>query len=130
MDQAADTIIYAYPFTSQPTDHRVSINGRMLDALCATDALGAGDMYQTDATITSACRLCGAPIEIGTAKQGTTVSHARPAKTVVWYDLAYSQTAAISCCPSIGFFCCDEHLQQWVTAYGTAHGRVSRGITV
>ena len=27
MDQAADTIIYAYPFTSQPTEHRVSING-------------------------------------------------------------------------------------------------------
>ena len=48
------------------------------------------------------------------------MSHARPAKTVVWYDLAYSQTAAISCCPSIGFFCCDEHLQQWVTAHGTA----------
>ena len=63
MDQAADTIIYAYPFTSQPTDHRVSINGRMLDALCATDALSAGNMYQTGATITSARRLCGAPIE-------------------------------------------------------------------
>lgn len=119
VNQTADTIIYAYPFTSQPTEHRVGIKGRMLNALCAIDALGAGGMYRTDVTITSSCRLCGTIIEIGTAQHGTTLSHARPADAVVWYDLAYSQTAAISCCLSIGFFCCDEHLQQWMTAQTT-----------
>jgi alkylmercury lyase len=119
MNQAADAIIFAYPFTSQPTEHRVGINGRMLNALCAVDALGAGGMYRMDATITSSCRLCGTTIEIGTAQHGTALSHARPAGAVVWYDLAYSRTAAMSCCPSIGFFCCDEHLQQWMAAQAT-----------
>jgi len=120
MDQAAHTVIYAYPFTGQPTGHRVSFNGRMLNALCAIDALGAGDMYRTDATISSACPWCGASIEIGTTQRGIAVSHARPSNAVVWYDLAYSQTAAISCCPSTGFFCCDRHLQRWTNAQATA----------
>ena len=26
----------------------------------------------------------------------------------------YGQAAATSCCPSIGFFCCDEHLGHWL----------------
>ena len=51
--------------------------------------------------------------DIGTDENGRALSHTRPATAVVWYDLAYSRTAAMSCCPSIGFFCCDEHLQQW-----------------
>jgi hypothetical protein len=120
LDHAADAIIYAYPFTSQPTEHHVNINGRTLNALCAIDALGAGGMYRTDTTITSSCRLCGTTIEVGTAQQGTALSHARPAGAVVWYDFAYSQTAAMSCCPSIGFFCGDGHLQQWMAAQTAA----------
>jgi alkylmercury lyase len=120
VNQAADAIVYVYPFTSQPTEHRVSINGRTLNALCAIDALGACGMYRTDATITSSCRLCGTAIEIGTARHGAALNHARPAGAVVWYDFAYRQTAATSCCPSIGFFCCDEHLQQWMAAQATA----------
>jgi alkylmercury lyase len=39
---------------------------------------------------------------------------------VVWYDFAYGQTAAMSCCPSIGFFCGDGHLQQWMAAQTAA----------
>jgi hypothetical protein len=68
MNQAADAIIYAYPFTSQPTEHHVNFNGRMLNALCAIDALGAGGMYRTDAAVTSSCRWCATTIEIGTAR--------------------------------------------------------------
>jgi hypothetical protein len=77
-------------------------------------------MYRTDAAVTSSCRWCATTIEIGTAQHGTVLSRARPAGAVVWYDLAYTQTAAMSCCPSIGFFCCDEHLQQWMVAQATA----------
>jgi sarcosine oxidase delta subunit len=120
VDQAADTVLYAYPFTSQPTEHRVGMNGRMLNALCAIDALGAGALYQTDTMITSCCRLCGARIEMRMTQQGAALSHARPAGAVVWYDLAAGQTAAMSCCPSIGFFCSDQHLQQWMATRITA----------
>jgi alkylmercury lyase len=105
---------HAYPFTKRTTEHRVELHGRKLNALCAIDALGAGGMFRADATIESSCRHCGTSIEISTSQSGRAVSYARPASAVVWYDLAYSQAAATSCCPSIGFFCCDEHLQQWL----------------
>ena len=120
LDQAAQTIKYAYPFAGEPTGHRVSMNGRTLNALCAIDAMGAGSMYRLDTTITSACRLCSTPIEIATASQGTILSHAQPVGAVVWYDLAYSGIAATSCCASIDFFCCDDHLQQWMVVQPTA----------
>jgi alkylmercury lyase len=113
-DGPAGAIVYAYRFTKRTTEHRVELHGRKLNALCAIDALGVGEMFRADATIESSCRRCGTSIEIGTSQSGRAVSYARPASAVVWYDLAYSQAAATSCCPSIGFFCCDEHLQQWL----------------
>jgi len=113
MDQAAGAIIYAYPFTGQATEHRVELHGHKLNALCAIDALGVGGMYRTDVTVASSCRFCGTSIDIGTAQNGKALSHTRPTTAVVWCDLAYSQTTAISCCPSIAFFCGDEHLEEW-----------------
>jgi hypothetical protein len=71
-----------------------------LHALCAIDALGIGCPFQTDIAITC----------------GRVVSSAEPDDKVVWYDLAYAEAAATSCCPSIGFFCADGHLQQWMAA--------------
>ena len=114
MDQAAGAIIYAYPFTGQVTEHRVELHGHRLNALCAIDALGVGGMYRTDVTVASFCRFCATSIDIRTAQKGKALSHTRPATAVVWYDVAYSPATATSCCPSIGFFCCDEHLQQWL----------------
>jgi alkylmercury lyase len=114
MDQAAGVILYAYPFTGQATEHRVELHGHRLNALCAIDALGAGGMYRTDVTITSSCRFCGTGIAIGTAQNGTALRDARPITAVVWHDLAYRQITATSCCPSIAFFCGDEHLREWL----------------
>jgi alkylmercury lyase len=109
MDDAARTIVYAYPFTREATEHRVELDGHKLNALCAIDALGVGGMYQTDVIVVSSCRFCGTNIEIHTAQNGKALGYARPTGAVVWYDLAYIHIAAASCCPSIGFFCCDEH---------------------
>jgi hypothetical protein len=104
----------AYPFTTQATEHRVTLHGHTLHALCAIDALGVGGMFQTDVTIASSCRLCQTPINIGTASAGHLVGAAQPGDIMVWYDLVYDHTAAKSCCPSIAFFCSDNHLQQWL----------------
>jgi alkylmercury lyase len=117
LDDAAGTIAYAYPFTTQATEHRVQLHGHELNALCAIDALGVGGMYRADVTVASTCRFCGTSIDIETAQNGKALRCARPGSVVVWYDLAYSQSAATSCCLSIGFFCCDEHLQQWLAAH-------------
>jgi alkylmercury lyase len=115
-DHLISEIVYAYPFTSQATEHRVALYGHVLHALCAIDALGVGGMFQTDVAITSSCRFCQTPINISTANAGSAISAVTPAGTVVWYDLAYAEAAATSCCPSVGFFCSDDHLQQWLAA--------------
>jgi hypothetical protein len=116
MDRSAGAIAYAYPFTGQETEHRAQLCDRKLHAVCAIDALGVASMFRTDVDIESSCRACGIRIEIGTAQSGKSLSHARPVDAVVWYDLACTERAAASCCPSIAFFCSDAELQQWLSA--------------
>lgn len=43
-----ERIVGAYPFTDRDTVHRVTLDGRILNAMCAVDALGIGAM--TDPT--------------------------------------------------------------------------------
>jgi hypothetical protein len=114
-DPSSDVILYAYPFTGERTEHNVQLRGQRLHAVCAIDALGIAGMFGTDVVIESSCRACGKRIEIGTAQGGKSLSHARPADAVVWYDLAYSGRAAASCCPAIAFFCSGAELQRWLS---------------
>ena len=116
MDRVTGEIAYVYPFTRLATEHHITLHGHALHALCAIDALGIGGMFQTDIAITSSCRFCRTPINIATANAGRAINTVTPDDTVVWYDPAYAETAATSCCPSIGFFCTDGHLQQWLAA--------------
>ena len=111
---SADVILYAYPFTGEPTKHRVLLRGRKLHAVCAIDALGIAGMFRTDVVIESSCRACGSGIEIATAQSGKVLSHLRPVNAVVWYDLAYGGCAAASCCQSIAFFCSEADLLRWL----------------
>ena len=116
LDASATAIIYAYPFSGIPTGHRVKLHGRQLHAVCAVDALGVASMLRTDTEIESSCRPCGARIEVVTCQNGRSLSHSRPTEAVLWYDFAYAQAAAASCCPAIAFFCSGEHLEQWLLA--------------
>jgi hypothetical protein len=109
-------IVYAYPFAERNTGHRVELRGRVLNALCAIDALGVGAMCRCDVTIASACRHCETSIHLVTAESGRDLYSASPDNAVVWYDVSYEKSAAASCCPAIAFFCSDDHLQQWLTA--------------
>jgi alkylmercury lyase len=120
-DTSADVILYAYPFTGEQTEHRVQLRGQRLHAVCAIDALGIACMFRTDVVIESSCRACAKRIEIGTAQGGKSLSHTRPGDAVVWYDLAYSGRAAVSCCPAIAFFCSDAELQHWLSAQSPQH---------
>src|SRR5262249_46827351 len=96
------------------TEHRVVLNGRLLHALCAIDALGVGSMYRTDVSIESSCRLCSDTIRIATVAEGRALRSVFPADAVAWYDFAYQGSAAASCCPAIAFFCSDAHLWRWL----------------
>jgi alkylmercury lyase len=115
-DAPANAILYAYPFTGEPTEHRVQLRGQWLHAVCAVDALGIAGMFRADAIIESSCRACASRIQIGTAQCGKSLSYVRPGAAVVWYDLAYSGRAAASCCPAIVFFCSEAEMREWLDA--------------
>lgn len=114
LDPSSGAITHAYPFTQSPTGHRVQLNEHTFNALCAIDALGTAEMYGTDVRIEAQCRFCGEAITVSTAEKGRALASISPAQSVVWYDFAYTDNAAASCCPLIAFFCSDEHLQNWL----------------
>lgn len=104
----------AYPFTDRDTGHRVIVNGRLLNAMCAVDALGIGDMTGHDTAIASRCRYCGGSIRITTRDKGQTLERVEPATAVMWQSIRYEGAcAASSLCATTAFFCSDDHLSAW-----------------
>jgi hypothetical protein len=114
LDEAGDLISGAYPFTEQDTGHRVHLDGRVLNAMCAIDALGVGAMYGRDVAIDSSCRQCGKAVSVITAQRGLALESVWPAETVVWAGITYANNcAATSLCRVLAFFCGDDHLETW-----------------
>jgi alkylmercury lyase len=114
-DEATGSVTHAYPFTGSESRHRVRLVERTLNALCAVDALGVGAMYRQDIAIESSCQFCNAEVRVATRRKGAALCSVSPASAVVWYDAVYAGgCAATSCCPSIAFFCSDDHLQRWL----------------
>ncbi|GLK70594.1 bifunctional organomercurial lyase/mercury(II) reductase MerBA [Ancylobacter dichloromethanicus] len=109
-----ERIVGAYPFTDRNTGHRVTLHGRVFNAMCAVDALGIGAMTDLDITIASRCRHCGAPIRIATRDQGRVLAQTEPRTAVMWQSVRYEGAcAANSLCATTAFFCSDDHLSAW-----------------
>ncbi|MCR5860611.1 bifunctional organomercurial lyase/mercury(II) reductase MerBA [Mesorhizobium sp. J428] len=109
-----ERIVGAYPFTDQDTGHQVTLDGRVLNAMCAVDALGIGAMTGRDIAIASRCRHCGAPIRITTRDRGRVVAQVEPVTAVMWLSVLYEDgCAASSLCTATSFFCSDDHLAAW-----------------
>ena len=117
LDQGGETIAGAYPFTQRDTGHRVGLGDRVLNAMCAIDALGVGAMYGKDVTIDSTCAACGEAIHIQTRDGGAALAAFSPSSALVWSGIQYfNGCAADSLCTVMAFFCCDEHLESWRNA--------------
>ncbi|QGJ79318.1 bifunctional organomercurial lyase/mercury(II) reductase MerBA [Sinorhizobium meliloti] len=109
-----ERIAGAYPFTDRDTGHRVTLDGRVLNAMCAVDALGSGAMTGRDIAIASPCRYCGAPIRITTRERGRALTEVAPSTAVMWQSVRYQGgCAASSLCKATAFFCSDDHLSAW-----------------
>lgn len=54
----------AYPFTSEPREHRVYINGVTVHCMCALDALSVSPMFNKPVVIDSVCHVSGEEIHI------------------------------------------------------------------
>jgi mercury(II) reductase len=109
-----ERIVGAYPFTDRDTDHRVTLDGRAVHAMCAVDALGVGAMTDRDIAIASRCRHCAAPIRITTRDRGRMLAEVEPQSAVMWQSVRYEGAcAANSLCATTAFFCSDDHLSAW-----------------
>jgi len=109
-----DRIVGAYPFSDRNTGHRVTVDGRTLNAMCAVDALGIGAMTDRDIAIASRCRHCGAPIRITTRERGRALADVEPRTAVMWQSVRYEDACtASSLCATTAFFCSDDHLSAW-----------------
>lgn len=107
-------IVGAYPFTGRNTGHRAALDGVVLNAMCAVDALGIGAMVDRDITIESRCRHCGAPIRIAAQDRGRLLAAVEPQGAVMWQSVRYEGAcAATSLCAATAFFCSDDHLATW-----------------
>jgi hypothetical protein len=128
----ADLIVYdadmtgitaAYPFSSEPTGHRVEIGDRTLHALCAIDALGIPFMLDAPGVIRSECFWCHAPI--GVHVEGGVLTAHWPASVVAWYPEKDScGCTATSRCILINFFCSEDHLAAWRDGSPSEQGTV------
>ena len=106
-------ITHAYPFSNEPTAHRVQLaGGPSVYAMCAIDALGMPFMLKRNADITSACEQCGGAIAVRIENQQ--VVERAPTDIVVWYTtVAEGCVLATDLCPNLNFFCSAAHLQAW-----------------
>lgn len=109
-----ERIVGAYPFTDRDIGHHVTLDGRILNAMCAVDALAIGTMTDRDIAIESPCHHCGVPIRIATQDRGRGLADFAPDTAVIWLSVQYEGgCAASSLCTATAFFCSDDHLAAW-----------------
>jgi hypothetical protein len=113
----------AYPFSGRWTPHRVRLaNGVDVFAMCVIDALGIPPMLGTDAVITTADPVSGAPITVSTVA-GRFVWD--PVAVVVFIGaLAGGGPSADARCDYLNAFTDYGQAAAWMRMYPHVHGRI------
>ena len=115
VQDGAGNVTGAYPLTDNETEHKVHVNGHIIHAMCAIDALGVGRMYGCDVRIESRCRASGKPIGVTTTDAGAAIGSVDPPEAVVWSgaQLKNGRPAADTLCTVIAFFASDDAFETW-----------------
>lgn len=64
LDKQSELPLGAYPVTTEPTPHRISVNGHNIFAMCALDAVSVAPMFGADVYIHSSCHVSHTPIAL------------------------------------------------------------------
>jgi hypothetical protein len=106
----------AYPFSADPTPHRVAIDGGpTVYAMCAIDALGIPPMLRRSGVAMSVEPDTMAPIEVHV--QDGTATWLPPGATVLLGRSATCAHTANGICPFINFFASPQSAQSWTTRH-------------
>lgn len=118
------TVAAAYPFSANPTRHRVRIHGQAdVYAMCAIDALGIAAMLDTDTRIESADPTTRDPITVTMSTDAA--SRWDPTGTVVFLSAnAGDGPSAESCCGHLNFFTSHATAAEWAAAHPHIPGQI------
>jgi hypothetical protein len=114
-------VTVAYPFSGQPTRHRVRIEGHTVYAMCAIDALGVAPMFERPTFIDSSDPLTNTEISISLQPDGTGTW--QPNEAVVVTGRACADGAAFEgCCQVLNFFASRENAERYLLEQGEVSG--------
>jgi len=102
----------AYPFTVEPRVHRVTVNGLIVHAMCALDALSVAPLFGVATHIDSRCHLTQRPVAID--MQAACILTAQPVDP--WVGIHWQATggsAAQSLCLEMVFLYDRETARAW-----------------
>ncbi len=120
-------ISLAYPFSTRPTRHRVTIGHQVRAyAMCAIDALGMSAMLGQDVTIESHDVTTGHPVTV-TVHVGRPPGQANwnPPEAVVFVGAtAIGGPSADCCCDHLNFFADTSSAATWMAAHPHVPGQV------
>ncbi len=106
----------AYPFTMEPREHRIRVNGYEVNAMCALDALAVSPMFDMATEITSRCRVTGDPVYI--KQSGKHIENMNKAGDVhfgiIWGAASTDSCCADSLCTEMIFLRDRETAEQWL----------------
>jgi hypothetical protein len=120
---ADGNIAVAYPFSAQPTRHRVRIADRVeAYAMCAVDALGISAMLNQATRIDSVDATSGEPVNVTMTNQGSTWE---PRKAVVFVGAAAGGgPSSECCCDYLNFFTDRASARAWTTSHPHIPGEI------
>lgn len=119
---SAGAIAVAYPFSGQPTRHRVCLGEHDVYAMCAIDALGMAPMFKVAVLIDSLDPVTGDAIRVELAADG----HASwtPEDAVVVAGSCCAGDAYEGCCQVLNFFAAPPHAEQYLAERPEVSGHV------
>ncbi len=121
-DQGAVTV--AYPFSAQARGHEVTVAGRVVQAMCAIDALGIAAMLDQPVEISSHDPISGNEIRVQADPEG--VCTWQPQAAVVLAGRSSGEGPSYcGCCDVLNFFESTENAQQYLRDNASVEGMPS-----
>lgn len=105
-------VVGAYPFSLQPTAHRITIDGRGLFAMCSLDAVAIAPVFEREVRIESSCAVTDTPIRIHQSGQSVLSAEPRDLRLGIrWTEPVGS--AAHSMCREMVFLADPDAAESW-----------------
>jgi hypothetical protein len=122
-DATTGAIVVAYPFSGRPTQHRVRIGAREVDAMCAIDALGIPFMLGEPTETVSRDPLTAEEVRIWVDPGGDMRWEPEGAAVFAGSDRDEGPASAV-CCAFLNFFASRENAERYLRETPAVRGEV------